>query len=72
MRKIKRLILSAMLIKYGIAPFNDVLAAMYAVYYLEDDSTSSDGRKIRNWAEAVNCSRIRVAQLFRLSNEKLF
>ena len=43
MRKIKRLILSAMLIKYGIAPFNDVLAAMYAVYYFEDDSTSSDG-----------------------------
>ena len=32
----------------GLAPFNDVLTAMQAVYSLEDDCTASDGRKMMN------------------------
>ena len=32
----------------GLAPFSDVLSAMQAIYSLEDDCTSSDGRKILN------------------------
>lgn len=32
----------------GLIPFNDVLSAMQAVYSLEDDCTSSDGRRMMN------------------------
>ena len=32
----------------GLTPFSDVLSAMQAVYSLEDDCTSSDGRKMLN------------------------
>lgn len=32
----------------GLKPFSDVLSAMQAVYSLEDDCTSSDGRKMLN------------------------
>lgn len=32
----------------GLTPFSDVLAAMQAVYSLEDDCASSDGRKMMN------------------------
>ena len=32
----------------GLAPFNDVLTAMQAVYSFENDCTVSDGRKMMN------------------------